>query len=276
MQSQGDRQLTALIRDPSEVSVDPKGDNIILIAHDNGDESHWMVIADGEPVAKICLQDQPEEFRNKLIFVSDTFGQTMRKSIAEVGLAEVLKSSNARLYVAAVNESDAAKQLKKDVEEKLAADYEQKGASFTDNFLNHLSLAEAASRKNFIVQNPLKNSLFDLMKSAGVADPIPLIEEAFGEAGQEFFDNHVKQAMEWMNYSPAAIAELRQVISGMQHRIPEEVDNNKQYGGRPPAKVASASIPLMTTGSPDTPGSESAREGVKSRIRLRQGKASSE
>lgn len=232
-------QLTAAVLDPKNVT---KSAALSLqLFNEGSSDPHWLVCADGQPVAQIRLSDQEDASRLSKIFSTEGYANGIVQAAARMDLSEVLTSVRARPYVAALASSDAYKAIEEQLKAAGQAEIRKAKANLRNDMLNTLNLVVTANSKNFITENPLKSALFARMQASGVESDraVAIIESAFQEKSSEYFEMAFKKAMQWGDLSPEAYNELQEQINGMPQRTPmveASVDNIQE----------SKNVPLMT------------------------------
>lgn len=237
----------------SEVSVEPLMDVSdldesieanridIQLYNEHAVSPHWNLNIDGCPVAKICLSDQkdPESYRST--FVSQSYGENVIYAIAkpEVGLHEVLHSVKARVYVKEINHSTVAKNALEKASEEYSKKFKKEVATIHSRLMNNIKLTIAGMNKNFFdITNPLKKAFYTKLQKQGVNSPTTVIESAFEEGGDDFFNTVISKAVELMDEEPKvldamakAIGEANIIFLGdePQNEIEAEDDENEAF-----------------------------------------------
>lgn len=230
---------------------------------------HWVVMASGRPVAEIRLEDQEEHEKIAKLFVTEKYAEGIREASKQFDLTEVLAGVSARPYVAAVQGSDAYKQVQKEVTASATNQLRRAKADLRDDALNMLNLVVLAQTKNFIQENPLKAELFQRMTTAGIDEQqaVSVIEASYQAKASDHFDQCFKQAFKWMDLQPEALSELEEQIKGLNTRTPTVAASNSI-----PSAPRIHNVPLetrQTTASFNTEGDErsSMREALGLRTR---------
>jgi len=196
-----------------------------------GENPHYLVLHQGEPVAKIALQDQPMPEDHRAPFLDPKYVRTLTGSIERIGLGEALSLSNARLYAAQANRSALAQQMKKEAQADMDQAHRTRLANLHDNLLNTVALAITASNKNIILENPLKEALVNNMRKAGITErgAVQIVENAFQERGMEYFQTLTAKAAEWLGLSPEAYKEIAAMVSTSNYAHPDDIVSNYDY-----------------------------------------------
>jgi len=211
------RELVARVADPGKIG--DKAQVTLAGPYNTGtDNPHWVVFADGEPLAKIALADQDSPDKIRKIFATADYAQSFIDILKKVPLVSILASCKARPYIASVKSTEAFAAVDAKYKADAKTEFQSKAAKYRDDLLSMASLVVEGQRKNFLTENPLKDSLFKHMKSAGVQDPVKVIEAAFIESSAQYFEGTLKQAQKWLDYTPEALADIKQAITEMPTR----------------------------------------------------------
>lgn len=214
------RELTAQVLNPAEISKSANLD-MTLYGEDTSDP-HWMITANGKPVAEVRLSDQENPAQNATMFVTANYARHLIEAAKHVELPEMLASIKARPYIASIAGSDAYKALEERTEAIAKAAYAKKAANLRGDLLNTLGFVVQAQAKNFISENVLKDTLFKRMAEAGIEEDrsIAIIEAAWQESSAQYFEACFAQAQKWMDLTPEAYAELVEQVGNMPSRMP--------------------------------------------------------
>lgn len=211
------RELVARVVDPArigaEAAISVSGPFNTKTAN-----PHWIVLVDGEPYAKIALSDQDDKEKIAKVFVTEAYAAGIKAGTARMPLEQVMNNVKARPYIAAVRSTEAFAAVEGQAKEAAKHAFQKKSAQYRDDFMSMLNLAVAAQTSNFISENPLKDSMYKAMKSAGVHDPVPLIEAAYAEAAPSHFETLFRLASKWNDFTPEALADVKQEILGRPAR----------------------------------------------------------
>lgn len=234
--------LSAAVVDASHVEKNAAVD--LLLFGEQTENPHWVVLANGRPVAELRLEDQEEPAKIAKIFVTETYAHGVREAASQFPFTEVLSSLNARPYMASVNGAEAFKRIEAAAADKSKAELRLAKSELRDNALNMLNLVVVAQTKNFISDNPLKGELFDRMTESGIQEKqaVAIIESAYQAKASAHFEACFKQAFRWMDLQPEAFAELEEQIKGLNQRTPILAASDEIPG----AGFAGRNIPLET------------------------------
>jgi len=182
----------------------------------------WTVLIKGSPVATIKLSDQDKIDEITDLFISDDYAQNVEKAMLDCGVKEVLNQVKARYFVNKVEESDLAKIMSDKIKGELEAGYKAKAASLSDDFKSSIAVVLAGMNKNFWkdIENPLKGTLFSKISDCGISDPSSVIESAFAESGDAYFETVLAKAIEFMQKSTEAREEIANAIGDANIIVP--------------------------------------------------------
>ena len=89
------------------------------------------------------------------------------EGIQAVGFNETLASTKAKPYVAKIDENAKIVEIKAKLEAEAKESLRALTADAKSKFVENLALVLEASASNFIVENPLKDAIIQVMASAG-------------------------------------------------------------------------------------------------------------
>ncbi len=232
-------KLVSAVLDPKAVSK--AADLYLQLFNDKSSDPHWLVCADGQPVAQIRLSDQDDAGSVAKVFTTEGYANGIVSAASRMDLDEVLTSVRARPYVSVVESSNAYSTIEARVKAEGLAEIRKAKANLRNDMINTLNLVVTANSKNFITENPLKGALYSRMVSAGIENDraVAIIEAAFQEKSSEYFEAIFKKAMQWGELTPEAYREIEEQINELPQRTPTvEVDDY--------TVAASKNVPLMT------------------------------
>jgi hypothetical protein len=217
--------------------------------NEESENPHYTVMVKGEPVAKIALQDQTLPQDQHDLFLQDDYPQFVLEGIEQFGLGDTLQSVHARYYAAKAMEGTVAVEMKKAAAAELEVQSKRHVAKIKDDLSNVASLVIEGSLKNYIVENPLRDALVQQVRSAGVdADAaVDLVENAFREAGSQYFTMILNKAEEWMGAPKEAMEHHIKEITGMNYRHPGYATADAE--DEIPEAVESEEVPMVSTAS---------------------------
>lgn len=253
--------LTAAVLDPRNIS---KSAAISLqLFNEHTSDPHWLVCADGQPVAQIRLSDQDDADHIAKVFTTEAYANGIVSAAARMDLEEILAGVKARSYVATVRNSDAYQEIVSTLKNEAATELRKAKANLRNDMINTLNLVVKAQTKNFIVENSLKDALHNRMTASGIESDraIAIIEAAWQEKSSEYFEACFRQAMKWGDLTAEAYNELQEQINDMPQRTPiVEVA----------ASVPSSkNIPIATYASYEAEEHVSEREQMRNRLGFR-------
>jgi len=246
--------------------------------------AHWVLFANGDPVAKINLADQENAGRIAAHFVSEDYARSVIQGIQAVGLHETLASVKAKPYVAKIDENAKIAQIKAQLEAQAKETLRVQTANTKSKFVENLALVLEASASNFIVENPLKDALIAFMASAGIPEAMAAegVDNAFFQHGVKTIAGFLDKAEEWANYTSEAQAELRATLEAAGRRsrpLPSQLTPaqiNPDYDRNLANRMAASAIPVQqpakieaassSTALDPTPASSSSKDSYRKRF----------
>jgi len=215
--------------------------------------AHWVLFANGDPVAKINLQDQDNADRIAAHFVSEDYARSVIQGIQAVGLHETLASTKAKPYVAKIDENAKIAEITARLESEAKESLRALTADAKSKFVENLALVLEASASNFIVENPLKDSIVAVMTSAGWPEPAAAeaVDNAFFQHGVKTLAGFLDKAEEWANYTPEAQSELKATLEQAGRRarpLPSQLtpaQTNPDYDQNLANRMAASAIPVQ-------------------------------
>ena len=197
----------------------------MTLFNEDGDNPFWNIDISGQPIAQVSLKDQPRTEEIRSSFISEQYALGVSQAIEKVGLKEVLKSVNAKLWSNEIQNAKVVKQAHEAAKATFEDAYKQKAAELTDRVFECMAIVAAGMDKNFYpeVGNPLKEALWMKIRECGIADPLPTIEAAFNQGATDWFKAILDKSMAYLNMNPEALAEIKKAISSADTIKPEEV-----------------------------------------------------
>jgi hypothetical protein len=230
--------------------------------------AHWVVLANGEPLAKISLRDQDHADKIVAHFVSADFARSVVDGIQKHGIKATFAAVKAKTYIAKVDESKKIAEIKASLAASTEEALRQKTASLKAKYVENLGLVLEAAANNFIVENPLKDALVASLTNLGVpeAAAASITDEAFFQFGQKTLASFLDKAEEWSNTSPEAMKEIKAAMQSAGRRsrpLPSTLGAahiNPNYDQALANKMAASAVPVVPSESP-APVSASLRMG---------------
>jgi hypothetical protein len=220
-----------------------------------GKNPTWMVIANGDPYAKICLADQENPELIRQAFCADSYADTVMANAKKLGMMTVLADVKARFYHAQIFKSKLAETLTK----KITANVEKRVATanykYNERVAEMMHLVVKAAAVNFFKDpDPFKAAMVQVMRTAGVADPTAAVEQLFTTHAPEWFKRVLAKATEWTTFAPDAMKQIRASIDDMGVRSVDYVaaaaqdarDTARHEVAAPTAMAVG--VPLVTQG----------------------------
>lgn len=227
--------LTVTLTDPSTLS---RAASYEMSLYGKGAKNpHWLVIADGHPVAEIQYEDQDQSQVPRDLFENDQYGHAVVVALGEEEPAKILSSMKARVYAASVTKSQAYAAVRTEVAAAADADVRVARAELRDNLMNVIGLVLKAQTKN-ILGNDLKAELFDRLVNTGVDERSATfaIENAWKTAAVPFFESCFRQASEWMDLPPEAFVAIEKQIDSMVSREIAPIETSASSSDIPSAR----------------------------------------
>lgn len=234
-------------------------DRVELIrTQEETDNPHYVVMVDGDPIAKVALKDQPQSMLNEHdVFLDDDYPSWVLENIDTVGLGDTLTHIHARYYVAHALEGEVAQQMRTAAVRDMEADHRQRLAEMKDHLINTANIVLEGSLKNYITTNPLRDALVRRMQSVNVDEDaaLDIVEAAFREKGADFFRAVIAKAEEWLGAPQEVLEHHIKEITQMDYRHPGyHRHDEEQIQEHHVAEVMDIprSIPLRTVASVPT------------------------
>jgi len=206
-----------------KVSAGADVNDVTLFLHgEDGENPHYVVLVDGDPVAKIALADQQLPPEHLGMFLDEHYPEFILEGIESFGLSETLNSVHARYYAASALKSDVAVKMR----EAAATDMEESRKVAMSDLKDHLISTAAVviegSMKNYITDNPLKDALIRQMARVSVDEntAVDLIEDAWREAAVDYVTAMLNKAEEWLGAPKEVMDHHIKEITGMSYRHP--------------------------------------------------------
>ncbi len=177
----------------------------------------WNLTVNGEPLARIFLQDQERPDEIKAVFCSPMYGEAMAKASEQIegGLRKCLTDANARFFATAMDRSDLAKRATEIANVEAKKVVAERLASLSDKFLECMATAAIGYDRNFFKGgNPLKSAFADVLQQHGVplAQAVHIIESSFADGSAPWFQVLAKKANHLMSMEAQAFNDLRGAI----------------------------------------------------------------
>jgi len=262
-----------------EALADVGAERVDLIrTREDTDNPQYVVMVDGDPVAKVALSDQPESLTaDHDLFMDDDYPKFVLESVDTFGLKETLQHVNAKYYVASAFQGEVAQQMRTAATHDLEGEHRQRLAEMKDQLLNTANIVLEGSLKNYITDNPLRDSLVRKLKSVNVDEraALDIVEAAFREKGSDFFRTIFKKAEEWIGAPNEVLEHHVKEISQMNYRHPgyysQEMGEEIPMEEAPmiEASAVPTNVPLRTIASTrPTPQGGYDREQMKRELNL--------
>jgi uncharacterized protein Veg len=230
--------------------------------------AHWVVLANGEPLAKISLKDQDHADKIVAHFVSADFARSVVDGIQKHGIKATFAAIKAKSYIAKVDESKKIIEIKASLAASAEEAMRHKTASLKARYVENLGLVLEAAASNFIVENPLKDAIIASLTNLGVPEVAAssIVDEAFFQFGQKTLASFLDKAEEWSTTSPEAMKEIKAAMHSVGRRsrpLPSTLGaafTNPNYDQALANKMAASAVPVVPSES-QHPVSASLRMG---------------
>jgi len=194
----------------------------LTLFNENSDDPHYVVTANGYPIAEIRQSDQNFKGGFSDLFLRPAYKNSIREGIKVFGPVQALHEVKARFYATAAYEGEVAEVLKQDITAGLERQQKERLAELKDNYLNVASMVLEGSIKNFWGENELKAALQAQMRKVGISEntSIDLIEGAWREAAAPYFQSVLEKADELMGAHPDVMKHYAEQIARLEWRHP--------------------------------------------------------
>lgn len=252
------RKAEALVADPASLGETTAFDMVLVGA--SSAEPHFIILADGEPLARLALADQPnredikefygERAQDYVPHIVEALTDSLTNSI---GVEETLGSIHAVPYMAVANASVMAEQLRVEAQAAAEEDLAERLGNVKEDMLNHIHLAVMASNKGsrgLFVENKLKQAMVSAMDKQGVEGANQLISKIWAREAGNYFGDILTYANKLMGMTPEAVAEVtREIVGASADAGDDETETLRtpirQASGHKPS--ADNNVPLRTT-----------------------------
>lgn len=153
----------------------------------------WTAYYAGAPIAMALAKDAG---RNMDIFDEVTFGNAVLAGCRHVGVKATLSEMGFKPIVHEISVSSYVEAEVADRISEARSNIEAEKAEFGERLLAALATSAIGLNRGFFagVRNPLKDSLFDALASAGVRNPEVLIHNAFKSSSDKYHQQLFSQA----------------------------------------------------------------------------------
>jgi hypothetical protein len=232
--------------------------------------AHWILCANGNPLAQITLRDQENAEKIAAHFVSADYARSVMSGIEAHGLKKTLEAVKAKPYVAIVDTAKKAKELSAKLSASSEETLREKLATIKANYVDNLDLVLEASANNFIVENPLKDALISAMATMGIPanTASELVDNAFFSQGASTFSQLLNKADEWSKLTSDARHEIVNALHAVGRRsrpmanMTSHAFSNPNYNQGLAQQMASAAIPVAAPVRAENSVSVSAHVGA--------------
>ncbi len=214
---------------PEKLAASADISDVALFLHgEDGENPHYVVLVDGDPVAKIALADQQISPEHSEMFLDDNYPQFVLEGIENFGLKETLNSVNAKYYAASALEGDIATQMRAAATDDMADLHKASMADLKDKLISTAAVVIEGSMKNYLTDNPLKDALVRQLGRVSVDEnsAIDLVEDAWREAAVDYMTAMLDKAEEWLGAPEEVMAHHIKEITGASYRHPGYVQGD--------------------------------------------------
>jgi hypothetical protein len=210
---------------------------------------YWNIDVKGQPVARVYLQDQPKPEEIREVFCSADYHRGVAGAVEKVGLKPVLTQIKAHLWANKVHEATFAQKLKREAEAVASSKVTATTENLLKNLLRRVAVVCAGMDKNFYreVGNPLKEALWSEFHRFGIHNPSPIIEAAFRKGSTPYFEAVLNKAVEYMEMSPNALAEIQKAIGDADVLAPGDTTQGDQLPDATPEEMPTLSERLAAS-----------------------------
>ena len=217
---------------------------------DKGGSPYYVVQAAGKPIGEIHLADQanPEEIR-AYFCDEQKYTQAVAQTVENTSLFEMLKSVNARFYANAVDKSAYADKLKKEALASLTGVRAEKLGDLRSDLMDALLVSAEALNKGLLNKpHALKAAFVRTLASYGLNNPALIVEAAFKEAGEMFFEQVLDHAKDYLEMPKEAYAHTKKFILNANNMAFASANSlqDQNFGSR----LSANSVPFASV--PDT------------------------
>lgn len=213
----------------------------VLQASKSGSPS-WLLVANGEPVARVCLEDQANPEVVSAFFQKPEYLNTVLQAMNKHGAAKALKSLKASVFTA------------KAVRASEEVDLDEVAKVAVAKYRHALSMAFTAANKNVMAGNSLKAAAFAALADQ-VDDPEAVVEQIFAE-GENFLTELDAQAQEYAQLDDSALAATHNMLRKISAQRAGTVSASPAKSTAAAAmtrKLTAGNMPLTTAGADGIP-----------------------
>jgi hypothetical protein len=215
-----------------------------LAAHFDEDRGVWQITHENKALYEVPYS--PDIAPSKADFASRTFGKVLLRDFIRLG-EDFVKKYNA-VYVGGQDEKEPAPSVEEKVQE--APPQEEKKEALL-RFMQGLNLVSQMLEKN-LVDNPLKASFYDELRTAKVSSPVTIVESAFKKGYKQFVDSLVSLARKYSELDAKSFAELESFVRNAKSQTPVETTESvleEIAAAEMRRRAAEGSVPIVTDSS---------------------------
>lgn len=195
-----------------------------LWLHEDEVDPHYIVLANGRPIAEIRRSDLKLDDDSQGLFTQAIFPQGLTENIEKMGLKPILDEIGARYYADQVTHNAAEATAKAEVAADMESAYQERLAELKRKLLDNITLAVEGSVKNVFLKNPLRDAVRKAFIGLGIPDAVivDLFEDAMQRSASEYFKTIIDQADEWMGFEKEALAQVKKAITQAEYSHPAD------------------------------------------------------
>jgi hypothetical protein len=187
-------------------------DDVFMRLYTTETDAFWNVEIQGQPIGRICLNDQENKEEIDAFFRSPQYQVGITGSICKIGLVDTLSAVKARLWNASVDVGDVYAQAKREIN----ATVEQRNSNYLGDLFKSIALVCAGMDKNYFdMPNTLKAALAEEMGRYGLESStmVDIIEAGFESGATDYFKSVLEKATEVMGYTSETRDQLTKLIA---------------------------------------------------------------
>lgn len=183
--------------------------------------AHWILCANGRPLAEINLKHQEHADKIAAHFVSADYARSIVAGIQTHGLAKTLEAVKAKPYVAVIDRNARLETERARLHASMEENLRQARAALKSKLNSMIGLALTAAANNVAdVQNPLKDAFVIAASNYGVPEfqATEMADQIFFTHGPKTIASVIDKADEWANKSDAERATIKDFVESTARR----------------------------------------------------------
>jgi len=225
----------------------------MILSRSANDDAHWIVIAGGEPVARITLSAQENSSALAKFFKQEDYGHSITASFDKNGIAKTLELLRAEIF------SD------KPLQPKVEANLDDVRDAAVRKFQHCFGMATEAANKN-VIDNHLKAAAFEVLTDNNIQDVQAVVEAIFAKM-PEYLQVINEHTLKYMGMSKDGLQATESMLSemGVQIRSDESVQatTNVTYMDT----LVSGNMPLTVPVAEKVNAEVGSSDGVRNLVR---------